>query len=322
MNDQEVLEILYDRTGGPKWNARRNWMTEAPLEDWEGVLVDEAFGNVLRLDLSHNNLTGEIPAELGQLGMIERLDLADNELSGWIPAELLQPTGLQQIYLQNNRLTGEIPEHAGGLNDLEGPIPAWLGLCPNLRGIWASGCGLSGEIPAELAQAGSLTHLDPAHKRAQRADTGGPGADGPRALCLEGNLFKGGIPEGLWKTAQHDLEQAALDVGQELTGHLLDFSAQEGWVSIETCPEWPSRTIRMRLRWSGLLRDRLEPGRPSGRPGSRRSRRSSGCSRATGENASTAGHNRCSGGATTQAPSGSSSSGTPSPGGNNTVTTR
>ena len=166
----------------------------------------------------------------------------------------------------NERETLEVLyTRTGGLNDLEeiglcnnqlaGPIPAWLGLCPNLRGIWASGCGLSGEIPVELAQAGSLTYLDLANNTLTGQIPEALEQMGLRTLLLEGNQFTGGIPDGLWKIAHHDLEQTASDSSQELTGHLLDFNLDEGWMTITTCPEWPARTIRMWLRNATLMRN-------------------------------------------------------------------
>ena len=40
------------------------------------------------INLNTNQLSGQIPAALGQLGKLTRLDLNNNQLSGPIPAEL------------------------------------------------------------------------------------------------------------------------------------------------------------------------------------------------------------------------------------------
>ena len=89
-----------------------------------------------------NQLTGEIPAELGNLSNLTELVLADNQLTGEIPAELGILSNLTQLILQDNQLTGEIPAELGNLsglthlflsrNDLAGEIPAELG---NLTGL-------------------------------------------------------------------------------------------------------------------------------------------------------------------------------------------
>ena len=40
LSDRDVLEILYEATGGPNWTNSNNWLTDAPLRDWYGVGVD------------------------------------------------------------------------------------------------------------------------------------------------------------------------------------------------------------------------------------------------------------------------------------------
>ena len=40
LSDREILEILYEATGGPNWTNNDKWLTDAPLGDWYGVRVD------------------------------------------------------------------------------------------------------------------------------------------------------------------------------------------------------------------------------------------------------------------------------------------
>ena len=57
-----------------------------------------------------NELTGPIPAQLGDLANLEELYLSNNQLSGAIPAELGALSMLRSLYIQNNPLlTGCIP---------------------------------------------------------------------------------------------------------------------------------------------------------------------------------------------------------------------
>ena len=65
-----------------------------------------------------NQLTGEIPPELGRLSNLMQLDLAANQLTGEIPPELGNLTNLEVLYLAGNRLTGEIPPELGNLTNL------------------------------------------------------------------------------------------------------------------------------------------------------------------------------------------------------------
>ena len=81
--DKEALVALYNATDGANWRNNENWLSEQPLDDWHGVTVSD--GRVTRLRLSSNELTGPIPAELGDLSSLTRLWLYSNELTGTHP---------------------------------------------------------------------------------------------------------------------------------------------------------------------------------------------------------------------------------------------
>ena len=72
--DRAALIALYNATGGANWNDNTNWLTNAPLEQWYGVSRD-GNGRVAGLDLRKNQLTGELPPELGNLTYLVTLDL-------------------------------------------------------------------------------------------------------------------------------------------------------------------------------------------------------------------------------------------------------
>ena len=133
--DREVLIALYNATGGAGWVANNNWLSEEPLGDWDGVGLD-AGGRVAALRLSDNNMTGEIPPELGNLSNLLRLLLNDNDLSGEIPPELVDLSKLWELDISDNNLTGEIPTGLGDLSELV-----------QLR---LSGNELSGCVPSSL----------------------------------------------------------------------------------------------------------------------------------------------------------------------------
>ena len=48
--DREALVALYNATDGPGWDDDENWLTDAPLDDWRGVEIDDN-GRVTELDL-------------------------------------------------------------------------------------------------------------------------------------------------------------------------------------------------------------------------------------------------------------------------------
>ncbi|XP_042422611.1 brassinosteroid LRR receptor kinase BRI1-like [Zingiber officinale] len=69
------------------------------------------------LNLGHNSLSGLIPSELGNLRFVAVLDLSYNALEGPIPWSFSHLAMLSEINLSNNKLNGTIPEL--------GPLPTF-----------------------------------------------------------------------------------------------------------------------------------------------------------------------------------------------------
>ena len=168
MTDREVLEALYEATGGPEWRNRTKWLSEAPLGEWFGVVTDRN-GQLTSLTLPDNGLSGPIPPELADLSNLQVLYLGANELSGVIPPELGNLSNLYVLDLLGNELSGEIPTELAGLsklrdlnlggNELSGEIPPELADLSNLEVLFLWGNELSGEIPPELADLSNLEVL-------------------------------------------------------------------------------------------------------------------------------------------------------------------
>ena len=140
LTPREVLVALYNATGGANWTHNTNWLSNKDISTWHGVSVSN--GKVTGLNLSLNNLTGTIPAELGNLNNLENLNLSFNQLSGAIPAALGNLSNLEVIWLVSNQLSGELPAALGNLSNLEV-------LVLNIN-------QLSGELPQSLTR---LTNL-------------------------------------------------------------------------------------------------------------------------------------------------------------------
>ena len=167
--DRAALVALYEATDGANWDNNANWLSDRPIGEWYGVIADLS-GRVTELSLNFNQLSGEIPAELGNLANLELLELEDNRLTGEIPAELGNLANLRYLDLWQNQLSGEIPAELDNLanlrglglgrNQLSGEIPAELGNLANLEALFLEDNRLSGEIPAELGSLTSLTNLD------------------------------------------------------------------------------------------------------------------------------------------------------------------
>ena len=202
-----ALSALYVSTNGDNWHYNFGWdITAVPslsqLSQWHGISVQE--GLIDRLSLSGNNLTGILPAELGNLSGLRHLYLGDNSLTGEIPNELGSLSQLQGLWLSSNSLTGTIPSELGRLskltelflydNSLTGEIPSELGNLSQLQELWLWGNSLSGTIPSELGNLSSL-----------------------RLLYLHSNSLTGEIPSTLGNLSQ--LQELDLS-GNSFTGRL------------------------------------------------------------------------------------------------------
>ncbi len=167
--DRAALMVLYNSTRGAHWKSSANWGSDRPIGEWHGVTTD-GNGRVTRLNLDDNQLTGDIPPELGDLSNLMWLYLDFNQLTGEIPPELGGLPNLEVLYLRSNQLTGEIPPELGGLSNLEvlflhinqltGEIPTELGDLSNLTDLRLYNNLLTGKIPPELGDLSNLTRLD------------------------------------------------------------------------------------------------------------------------------------------------------------------
>ena len=211
LSDRAVLVALYEATGGPNWTYSDNWLTDAPLGQWEGVSTD-GVGRVVRLFLHINGLVGPIPGELGELSALQSLWLSGNDLSGYIPVELGSLANLKVLRLNSNPLAGPIPPELGRLANLEelnlqatgieGPIPPEFGNLAKLKRFDCLWCPLTGTIPPELGRLGNLEELVLSF-----GSLHGPippelgNLANLKKMSLSGNLLEGPIPPQLGNLA-------------------------------------------------------------------------------------------------------------------------
>ena len=96
--DKAALVALYNATDGPNWKTSTNWLSEAPLSTWHGVLLTTPSGRVRILSLHANRLHGPIPAEIANLTELELLNLTNNDLEGVLPTGLMNLTRLDTLW--------------------------------------------------------------------------------------------------------------------------------------------------------------------------------------------------------------------------------
>ena len=205
--DRAAIVALYNATNGGNWSNNTNWLSNRPLGEWRGVTTDNS-GRVTELFLYGNQLSGSIPAELGNLTNLGRLLLSSNQLSGSIPPELGSLSNLRDLWLHGNQLSGSIPPELGSLSNLErlglsdnqlsGSIPAELGNLTNLGRLHLYDNRLSGSIPAELRSLSNLEGLYLYDNRLSGSIPPGLGSlSNLRFLLLHGNRLSGSIPARL-----------------------------------------------------------------------------------------------------------------------------
>jgi hypothetical protein len=101
-----ALKAIYAATDGAHWRRNDNWLSDQPIDTWYGVTV--RGGLVTGLDLAANNLTGTLPAALGDLYALQDLYVQDNRLTGLRAL----PAALENLNCGGNRLAAlpELPE--------------------------------------------------------------------------------------------------------------------------------------------------------------------------------------------------------------------
>ncbi|KAJ0257321.1 Leucine-rich repeat-containing protein [Hirschfeldia incana] len=108
MLDPFTVDYMADSEIEVQFAAKRRY------DSYIGVTLGFMFG----LDLSENELSGEIPAELGDLVDIRALNLSHNRLSGAIPQNFSNMEDLESLDLSFNILHGQIPSQLTKLSSL------------------------------------------------------------------------------------------------------------------------------------------------------------------------------------------------------------
>ena len=124
--DRAALAALYHGTDGANWLRNSNWLSDAPMGEWSGVTTD-ADGRVTKLNLAANELSGEIPPELGNLDKLEVLDLTASRTEISMKVQV-QGTGFGDIFNQAvDQVAGQAADPGNRTvrrNNLSGCLPS------------------------------------------------------------------------------------------------------------------------------------------------------------------------------------------------------
>ena len=98
--DRAALRFIYTENNGVHWTNKENWLSGAVSETWNGVTLD-GNNRVTGLDLSDNNLSGEMSGAFAGLLGLTALNLSGNtSLGGTLPTELMGVSGLETLNVQ------------------------------------------------------------------------------------------------------------------------------------------------------------------------------------------------------------------------------
>ncbi|XP_050276386.1 receptor-like protein 46 [Quercus robur] len=92
------------------------------LVNWKGSIRGLSSRNLdlyTLLDLSMNQLFGEIPASLGTLKALKTLNISHNNIFGKVPTSLGDLVDIESLDLSHNKLWGSIPQSLEKLQQLE-----------------------------------------------------------------------------------------------------------------------------------------------------------------------------------------------------------
>jgi len=113
VTNQSILGLVqfFLSTNGEEWNNNKNWLKSEDYRNWKGVEVD-GKGSVVGLSLPANNLMGILQEDIFvKLPDLVNIDLSGNNLYGELPVSLIRLPNLKTLVLDmNSDLCGPIPD--------------------------------------------------------------------------------------------------------------------------------------------------------------------------------------------------------------------
>ncbi|XP_040366479.1 probable leucine-rich repeat receptor-like serine/threonine-protein kinase At3g14840 isoform X3 [Rosa chinensis] len=143
-------------------NLMQNYLSGSIPPEWGSTKLEF-------LVLSVNNLSGPIPAYLGNITTLRALALESNLFSGTIPPEMGRLINMEVLYLRANNLTGQLPVALTnmtklktlwiGSNNFTGKIPNYFLSWKELQTLEMQASGFEGPIPSTLSVLSNMKYL-------------------------------------------------------------------------------------------------------------------------------------------------------------------
>jgi Leucine-rich repeat (LRR) protein len=163
--DSLALVAIFNNTNGTNWYSNHGWLNNNyPVGEWEGVTIRS--NRVVRLAVGFNNLSGNIPAEIGDLDSLSFLDLSASTILS-IPESFGNLTSLDTLGFFTS-LIDTLPPCIGSLTDLElfdfsftqiRYLPDEIGNLINLKHLLGYDADLQ-SLPETLGNMTSLISID------------------------------------------------------------------------------------------------------------------------------------------------------------------
>lgn len=100
--ERSALINIYNATSGENWS--QTWDFSKDPKYWYGIKIKN--GNVIEINLRGNVLKGNFPGISG-FPKLQKLDLSSNQLSGEVSSTISSISTLVRLDISNNRLTGD-----------------------------------------------------------------------------------------------------------------------------------------------------------------------------------------------------------------------
>ncbi|CAA3032854.1 LRR receptor-like serine threonine- kinase HSL2 [Olea europaea subsp. europaea] len=142
--------------------------------NWNGISCDPRTLDVVSINLSSFNVSGNFPADFCRILSLQNLDLSNNSLVGPVTSDSISLCSyLQSLNLSSNYFDGKLPEFSTeflnltlldfSFNSFTGEIPGTVVNLPNLQVLSLFSNLLDGSIPETLSNLTELTRLELAY---------------------------------------------------------------------------------------------------------------------------------------------------------------
>lgn len=177
-----ALIAFYQATGGDYWarcsanptticddGPTARWLSDASECDWYGN--DCINGEIIAISLDKNNLTGQMPLNIGLLQSLKVLRLSNNSIGGDLPPSLGHIVNLSTLNVAGNgKMTGTIPDNLYTLlqmrslslqyNQFDGTLSSSIGQLAQLLKLELQSNRFTGTIPSELGNLKQLSEFN------------------------------------------------------------------------------------------------------------------------------------------------------------------